>query len=134
MRSKESLGATFMLLERRSIMGYKLVRSAETIDRNPSPDYLIKNYLTKEFNKDFSVAVAELNNNVHSVADSEPYDRVYYCFLGQATFSIDNNTINVAEGDMIFINKNTAYSYLTKEKFKAVLINMPAFGVKKESL
>ncbi|MCL2540526.1 MAG: AraC family ligand binding domain-containing protein [Firmicutes bacterium] len=107
---------------------FKLVRSSETIDRQPEPGRLIKNYLTKEFSESFSIAVGELDDSVHSVPNTEPYDRVYYCFHGQAIFQIDDEILNVSEGDAIFLSKNTAYTYTASGKFKAVIINLPAFG------
>ena len=105
----------------------KLVKSNETTTRNHSDAYSITNYLTKDFSKDFSLAVSNLDNGGHETTKSETSDRVYYFISAKATFTIGDKIFEVNDGDALFIGKNTDYSF--KGAFKAVLINMPAFGI-----
>jgi mannose-6-phosphate isomerase class I len=109
---------------------YKLVKEKDTTTRNHSAEYSIKNYLTKDFNKNFSLAVSKLENSEHESTKSIASDRIYYFIDAKATFTINNETIEIGSGDVLFIEKDTFYSF--KGNFKAVLINMPAFGVEKD--
>lgn len=108
---------------------YKLVKDTDGIIRKHSDSYSIKNYLTKDFSKDFSLAVSMLNGE-HELTKSIASDRIYYFIEGNAEFIIDGNTVNVNKDDTLFIEKNTEYSF--KGNFKAVLINLPAFGIEND--
>ena len=107
---------------------YKLVKNQETIVRNHDENHSIKNYLTRDFNENFSVAVSELNGEL-TLTKSTSSDRIYYFVEGKATFRINEEDLIVENADVLFIEKNTEYSIVGK--FKAVLINLPAF--KKEN-
>ena len=52
---------------------------------------------------------------------------VYYFITGDAVFNVEGNIINIHAEDVLFIEKNTEYSFYGN--FKAVLINLPAFGI-----
>jgi len=108
---------------------FKLVKNSDCVTRNHNDSYSIKNYLTKDFNQNFSLAISELNGE-HELTKSVASDRVYYFIEGSATFDIEGSELNVAREDTLFIEKNTEYSF--KGKFKAVLINMPAFGIEND--
>jgi len=106
---------------------YKFVKSSETTTRNHNDCYSITNYLTKEFSQDFSLAVSELKDGEHELTKSVASDRIYYFIEAQAKFVIDGKELLINKDDVLFIEKNTEYSF--GGKFKAVLINLPAFGI-----
>lgn len=108
---------------------YKLVTKEDTIVRNHNESYSIRNYLTKDFNKDFSLAVSELNGD-HQLTMSTASDRIYYIIEGEAIFKINKDNIKIKKEDALFIEKNTEYSF--SGKIKAVLINIPAFGIEND--
>lgn len=92
--------------------------------------YSIKNYLTKDFNENFSLAVSELKDGVHELTKSVVSDRIYYLITGKAKFLLDNDEIEVKAKDVLYIEKNTEYSF--SGSFEAVLINIPAFGIEND--
>ncbi|MDL2295726.1 hypothetical protein LJC18_02840 [Lachnospiraceae bacterium OttesenSCG-928-E19] len=106
---------------------YKLVRKEDTPTRNHNDAYSISNYLTKDFNKDFSVVVTELKDGEHNLTKNTSSDRIYYFISGNAIFTIDDKQISVKQDDVLFIEKDTFYSF--KGTFKAVLISVPAFTI-----
>ena len=106
---------------------FKLVRSSDTTSRNHNGSYTITNYLTKEFSKDFSIAVSKMTNGNHELTRSVTSDRIYYFIEAQAEFVIGNETLAIRGDDVLFIEKNTDYSF--SGTFKAVLINLPAFRI-----
>lgn len=108
---------------------FKLVKSDDGVVRKRDDSYSIKNYLTKDFNENFSVAVSTLNGE-QELTKSIVNDRVYYFIEGDAIFNIDGKEIKVSNEDVLFIEKNTWYSF--SGNFKAVLINMPAFGIEND--
>ena len=109
---------------------YKLVKNEETITRKHNDMYSIKNYLTRDFNENFSLAVSELKDGVHELTKSIVSDRIYYFIEGEAIFLVENNKIQVKAKDVLYIEKNTEYSF--SGNFQAVLINIPAFGIEKD--
>lgn len=108
---------------------FKLVKSREGFVRKRDDSYSIKNYLTKDFNENFSLAVSTLNGE-HELTKSITSDRIYYFIEGHAIFNIDGNEIKVFSEDILFIEKNTYYSF--SGNFKAVLINIPAFRIEND--
>lgn len=68
--------------------------------------YSIKNYLTKDFNKNFSLAVSELNGS-HQLTKSTNSDRIYYLIEGNAVFIINGEEMKIKKEDTLFIEKNT---------------------------
>jgi len=108
---------------------YKLVKDNDTTTRAHNESYNIKNYLTREFSKDFSLAVSQMDGS-HEPTKSVASDRIYYFIKGRATFTIDGTQIDVAKDDVLFIEKNTEYSF--RGKFRAVLVNLPAFGIEND--
>ena len=108
---------------------YKLVKKEDTSIRVNGDSNSIRNYLTKDFNTNFSLAVSELDG-IHQSTKSTVNDRIYYFIEGTATFIINGEKINVKQDDTLFIEKNTEYSF--EGKIRAVLINMPAFGIEND--
>ena len=92
-------------------------------------NYFIDNYLTKDKSPDISVAVSHLNGFMDKTKNIES-ERVYYFIKAEAVFIINNEIVNVKDGDVLYIEKNTSYSM--KGHFDAVLINSPAFDIKNE--
>jgi len=111
-------------------MKYKLVQEKNTTGRNHNAEYSIKNYLTKDFNEKFSVVVTELKDGEHEPTKNIASDRVYYFITANAAFKIGEDIIPVGNGDILFIEKDTFYSF--KGSFKAVLISMPAFSIEND--
>ena len=105
---------------------FKLVKENEAVARRAGADYLIKDYLTKDFNRAVSLVTVTLDGE-HTVAGNEPSDRIYFFTDGNATFNINGVTIHATKNDTLFIEKNTPYH--VHGTFTAVLINTPAFGV-----
>ena len=105
---------------------YKLVKKSEATERVQSDSWVIKNYLTKDFSKDFSIATAKLNGK-HSLTKSETSDRIYYVTAGSVVFTLEGTLVTAQKGDILFIEKNTDYAF--DGKCEVVLINIPAFGV-----
>ena len=93
-------------------------------------NYFIDNYLTKDKSKNISVAVSHLNGCSIDKTKNIESDRVYYFIKADAEFKINNEIVNVKDGDVLYIEKNTSYSM--KGHFDAVLINTPAFDIKNE--
>ncbi|MDR1360908.1 MAG: hypothetical protein LBJ18_01190 [Rickettsiales bacterium] len=109
---------------------YKLIKEKDTAGRNHNAAYSIKNYLTKDFDENFSVVVTELEDGRHEPTKNIASDRVYYFISAEAEFVINGEIIIVSDGDVLFIEKNTFYSF--KGSFKAVLISMPAFRIEND--
>lgn len=108
---------------------YKLIKEEDTVVRKHNDSYSIKNYLTKDFNKNFSLAVSELEGK-HDLTKSIASDRIYYFIEGNAIFNIEESQVKVSANDTLFIEKNTEYCF--EGKCKAVLINIPAFGIEND--
>lgn len=109
---------------------FKLVKNDDGNVRNHNDSYSIKNYLTKDFSENFSLAVSELIDGEHELTKSVASDRIYYFIEANATFIVEGNEMNILSGDVLFIEKNTEYSF--SGSFKSVLINIPAFGIKND--
>jgi len=63
---------------------FKVVKDRDTITRNHNENYSIKNYLTKDFNENFSLAVSELMSGEHELTKSIASDRIYYFIEAKA--------------------------------------------------
>jgi mannose-6-phosphate isomerase-like protein (cupin superfamily) len=109
---------------------YKIIKEQNTTGRNHNNAYSIKNYLTKDFNEKFSVVVTELKDGEHELTKNISSDRVYYFITANALFKIDDDVIPVTDGDVLFIEKDTFYSF--KGSFKAVLMSLPAFDIEND--
>lgn len=109
---------------------FKLVGKEDSVTRKHNDSYSIKNYLTKDFNENFSFAVSELTNGGEKLTKSIASDRIYYFIEGSAKFIVDGKEMIVQKEDVLFIEKNTEYSF--SGTFKAVLINIPAFSIENE--
>lgn len=108
---------------------YIKIENKDKITRGEGTQYSIDNYLTKDNVKNISVAVSHLNGKINKTKNIES-DRVYYFIKAKARFEIDNEIINVSDGDVVFIQKNTLYNI--EGIFDAVLINTPAFDLTNE--
>ena len=108
---------------------YIKINNEDKISRGEGTQYSIDNYLTKSMTNNISVAFSHLHGKINKTKN-EVSDRVYYFIKANAKFEIDNETISVKDGDVIFIEKNTTYSM--DGEFDAVLINTPAFDINNE--
>ena len=57
-------------------------------------------------------------------------DRVYYFIEGQALFNFESGSFKVNQGDVLFVPARTPYSM--DGRFRAVLVNSPAFDISNE--
>lgn len=105
------------------------IEGKDKITRGESTQYCIDNYLTKDKVSNISVAVSHLDGKIPKTKNTES-DRVYYFITAEAKFKIQNDYINVSDGDVLYIAKNTFYS--VEGMFDAVLINTPAFDIENE--
>ena len=109
-------------------MAVKIIRKSETTAREISKTYTVTNFLTKNLCKDVSLAVSQATNHSETTKNIKS-DRVYYVLKGKL---IVNKEIVAEPGDVIFIPKNTEYSF--EGTFKAVLVNSPAFNPQDEKI
>ncbi len=86
--------------------------------------YTVDNYLSKENNMGYSIVRTHLDGK-HPFMKNINSNRTYYFINGSATFVVENEKINVSEGEMLVIPKNTKYAF--KGKFTAMLVDCPAF-------
>jgi len=105
-----------------------LIRSTDGFERKISETYSVKNMLTKQECENVSVAVSSAIGHKETTK-SEVSDRVYYIIEGE--LKVEPELI-AKKGDILFIPKNTEYSF--SGTFKAVLINAPAFSFDKEKI
>lgn len=104
---------------------YKKISMDEKITRNISEVHSADNYLTKEITENVSLAVTRLNGKLDS--NQIANERVYYFISADVDFTIDNEEVHCESGDVLYLTKHTTYS--AEGNFKAVTINVPAFGV-----
>ena len=107
---------------------YKKITKNDKITRKITDVHSADNYLTKETTKNISLAINRLNGNLDLVKTVN--ERVFYFISADVDFIIDNEKIHFEDGDVLYLSKDTIYS--ATGKFKAVVINSPAFGVIKE--
>jgi ethanolamine utilization protein EutQ (cupin superfamily) len=105
-----------------------LIRSSEGFERKISETYSVKNMLAKQECENVSVAVSTANRHKETTKSSGS-DRVYYIIEGELKVEPE---LSAKKGDLIFIPKNTEYTF--SGTFKAVLINAPAFSSEKEKI
>jgi ethanolamine utilization protein EutQ (cupin superfamily) len=112
-------------------MSIILCKKKDGITRKISESYRITNFLTKESSENVSVAVSEAKNHSETTRNVRS-DRAYYVLEGRLVVSKDGKELSAEPGDVIFIPKNTRYSF--SGTFKAVLINSPAFSPQDEKI
>jgi mannose-6-phosphate isomerase-like protein (cupin superfamily) len=103
-----------------------LIKSAEAVPRGEGSSYAILNYLTKQNSPRVSVAVSNLDGRLPKTTNRVS-DRVYYFIEGHVLFQSNSGVIEAGAGDVLFVPANTKYSL--QGRFKAVLINSPAFDL-----
>lgn len=99
---------------------FKLVKSTEGNVRAHNNCYSIKNYLTKDFSKDFSLAVSELVDGKHELTKSVTSDRIYYFIYADAKFNVNGEEIKISNEDIWVIKK--IHYILLKETLKHYLL------------
>lgn len=86
--------------------------------------YVVDNYLSKENNMGYSMVRTHLNGK-HPLMKNKKSNRTYYLITGNATFTFEEETIDIKGGEMLTIPKDTKYSF--KGEFDALLVDCPAF-------
>lgn len=87
--------------------------------------YVVDNYLSKEDKMGYSIVRTHLNGK-HPLMKNINSNRTYYLMNGNATFCVENEEIELNEGEMLVIPKNTKYSF--EGNFDAILVDCPAFN------
>lgn len=105
------------------------VKKSDAVTRGEGTDYKIENYITKDVCESVSLAVSSLNGTIPTTINKRS-DRIYYFIEGYANFTFEDQIIEAKEGSVIFIPSNTRYTM--SGRFKAVLVNSPAFSVADE--
>jgi ethanolamine utilization protein EutQ (cupin superfamily) len=103
---------------------YKLVKAADATVRQIANNKTATNFITKETSPTLSFATTEAVD--YYERETTPYDRIYYVLEGSMTLTINDETIELAVGDVCYIEKDTTYEM--QGTFKAVTVNQPAFG------
>lgn len=101
----------------------KIIRKKEL---NKSDYGVIKviEYITKNNNKNFSLALIELNGKNRKIKN-ELSDAFYFVIEGDGKFFLNGEEYQVGEGDLVCIPKGT--SYFDEGKLKMVSIATPPF-------
>lgn len=89
--------------------------------------YVIDNFLGKVHGTNHSLVCSHLDGK-HPMMKNVASDRTYYLINGFATFFVNGKEIEVKANDVLYIPKNTLFSF--EGKFDAVLVSVPAFDPK----
>lgn len=109
-------------------MEIKIIRKEEGVKRKINENYEITNFLTKDNSKDVSFAISDAKNHKETTKNVKS-ERIYFVLEGKI---IINKELIAEKGDLVFIPKNTEYSF--EGTFKTILINSPAFDIKDERI
>ena len=90
-------------------------------------NYTIDNYLSKENNMGYSIVRSHLDGK-HPFMKNIKSNRTYFLLKGNAKFYVENEIIDLSEGEMLVIPKNTKYAF--KGHFDSILVDCPAFDAK----
>lgn len=88
-------------------------------------NYIIDNFLSQENDMGYSIVRTHLNGS-HPFMKNLMSNRTYYFLKGEGRFQFKNEYIDVIEGEMIVIPKNTNYAF--EGNFDAILVDCPAFN------
>jgi mannose-6-phosphate isomerase len=72
-------------------------------------------------NEPCTVKILEIMPNQELSLQKHKYRKEHWYFLNKATVQINNKIINVEEGDLLIINKNTLHKIKSNEKIVRVL-------------
>ncbi len=112
-------------------METKIIKNEEGIKRKINETYEITNFLTKEDSKEISFAISDSKNHRETTKNVKS-GRIYFVLEGKLIVKQENKEFVAEKGDLIFIPKNTEYSF--EGTFKTILINSPAFDIKDERI
>lgn len=107
---------------------YKKITDNEKVTRKITDVHFADNYLTKETTESISLAVNILDGKLDLIKTVN--ERVFYFISADVDFIIDGNAEHFKDGEVLYLAKGTSYS--ANGKFKAIVVNTPAFGVIKE--
>jgi ethanolamine utilization protein EutQ (cupin superfamily) len=108
-------------------MPIRLIKKSQGISRKISDTYKVMNFVTRDINKNVSLAVSTATR--HAETTKSASDRIYYVLEGKLTV---NKKYVAYMGDVIFIPKNTEYHF--EGTFKTILVNAPAFNPRREQI
>lgn len=111
--------------EENTKLNMKIVRKNDARIRKIDNTKIALNYITKDDSKNLSLAVTESNEDYVEIINS-PYDRIYYVLSGTLYLEIDERKEQIGEEEAIFIEKHQ--EYMLRGKFKAIVVNSPAYG------
>jgi mannose-6-phosphate isomerase-like protein (cupin superfamily) len=98
-----------------------VVTSAETTTI-PHPELTVHAYASGD--DSLSASMIDVRGG-HPAILSTHSDRVYVVLSGTGTFDIDGKNYSVGERDVVFLPKNTAYSY--RGEMELFLVHAPGF-------
>ena len=88
-------------------------------------NYIVDNFLSKENNMGYLIVRSHLDGK-HPFMKNIRSNRTYFLLKGSAQFQVENEIIDLAEGKMLVIPKNTKYAF--KGYFDSLLVDCPAFN------
>ena len=96
----------------------------ETKSVEVEKNYIVDNFLSKDDNMGYSIVKTHLDGS-HPFMKNIKSNRTYFLLRGSGQFYMDDEIINLSEGEMLVIPKNTKYAF--KGNFDSILIDSPAF-------
>lgn len=87
-------------------------------------NYIVDNFLSKDDKMGYSIVRTHLDGK-HPFMKNVNSNRTYFLLKGYAKFYTDNEVIDLNEGEMLVIPKNTKYAF--EGKFDSILVDCPAF-------
>ena len=100
-----------------------------TFDKTKSVEveknYIVDNFLSKDDNMGYSIVKTHLDGK-HSFMKNIKSNRTYFLLKGNGQFYVEDEIINLNEGEMLVIPKNTKYAF--KGNFDSILVDCPAFN------
>lgn len=88
-------------------------------------NYIVDNFLSKDDNMGYSIVRTHLDGK-HPFMKNIKSNRTYYLLKGNGQFYVEDEIIELNEGEMLVIPKNTKYAF--KGKFDSILVDCPAFN------
>ena len=103
---------------------HTLVKATDATIRHIAQNKTAANYITKEVSPGLSLATTQATDYYEK--ETTPYNRIYYVLEGSLTITVDNEKLELQNGDACYIGKDTVYEM--QGTFKAIVVNQPAFG------
>jgi len=104
-------------------MEFKHIKS-EDIEKSDFGSVYVKNLLADDSYDKFSIAEVDIVGEQKYGLDKES-DTAYYILSGKGKFFIEDKEVEVKQGDLLFIPKNTKYK--DEGNMKLLAISVPKF-------